>query len=110
MSVKPITPAEVPDAKAATFPDEVLQAFNELIAENYRDGQSVVLQDAVVDRIVAKLNANLGVKPHQRQEVFTRGWLDVEEVYRKAGWIVEYDKLAYNEEYLASFTFTRRWK
>jgi hypothetical protein len=32
--------------------------------------------------------------------------LDIEPIYREAGWIVEYDKPAYCENYDANFTFT----
>jgi hypothetical protein len=106
VSVKPITPAEVPDVKAAAFPDEVLEAFNECIAERFSGYQAVVSQDEVVDRIVSKLNrAEIGAT---RGEVFRRGWLDVEEVYEKAGWIVSYDKPGFNEDYPASFTFRKK--
>jgi len=40
-----------------------------------------------------------------RAEIFDKGWLNVEEVYRAAGWAVEYDKPGFNESYSATFTF-----
>jgi hypothetical protein len=43
-----------------------------------------------------------------RQEVFDNQWLDIEDIYREAGWKVSYDKPAYNETYKAYFTFSRR--
>lgn len=101
MKNRPITPDEVADAKQASFPDEVFQAFNGLIAEKFSGGRAVVKQDDVVERIVSKLDCT-------RQEVFNKGWLNVEEAYRKAGWIVEYDKPGYNETYDAFFTFKQR--
>ncbi len=37
-------------------------------------------------------------------------WLDVEDVYREAGWVVEYDKPGYCESYEATFTFKKDGK
>jgi hypothetical protein len=43
----------------------------------------------------------------KKQQIFDDNLLDVEEVYEKAGWKVEYDKPAFNESYPATFTFRR---
>jgi len=43
-----------------------------------------------------------------RDEVFDKGWLNIEPMYRAAGWKVVYDKPAYNESYEPTFTFTKR--
>ncbi len=42
-----------------------------------------------------------------RAVVFAKGWLEVEDIYRKAGWKVKYDKPAYSENYPATFKFER---
>lgn len=97
MPVKPIAPSEVIKQKEKSLPDEVILVFNELLAQNFSDGRAVVQQDAVV-----KLLEEKGLK---RGEIFRNHWLDVEEIYKKAGWFVEYDKPAYNEDYPATFTF-----
>ena len=98
--IKPISPMEVESEKRKNFPREVFEAFNELIVENAGSGEITVKQKDVVARMVKKgLNAN---------EIFKKGWLDVEDVYRKAGWKVDYDKPAYNEDYDAYFTFSRK--
>lgn len=93
-SVKPISPKDV----AGQIPDAVLSVFNTLITQNFRSGSACVLQDNVVAELVKRgLN---------RDEIFNRGWLDVEALYRGAGWTVEYNKPAYNDEpYPATFTF-----
>ena len=36
------------------------------------------------------------------------GWLDVEGIYRKAGWDVEYDSPGYCEDYPATFKFRKK--
>lgn len=102
MAVKPITPSEVAGQKRESFPDEVFEAFNEIIAANCVNGRSNFTQDAVVKLMVSK-----GLKS---AEIFDKHWLDVEEVYREAGWKVEYDKPGYNEDYSSNFTFTAKRK
>jgi hypothetical protein len=98
MSVKPIRPDEVAEEKLNTLPESVIEVFNDLIAENWDGKSSHVLQRDVVDRIKRKMETN-----H-----FKTSWLDVEDIYRRAGWDVEYDKPGYNESYDASFTFTKK--
>jgi hypothetical protein len=101
--VKPIRPEDIPERRAASVPAAVIESFNELIAENYKDGRSRVIQDEVVERIVAK---SPDVEPATlRSRIYAWGWLDVEPFYRDAGWKVEYDKPGYNEDYKAYFVF-----
>jgi hypothetical protein len=98
--IQPIKPKEVADYKRENFPNEVFEAFNELIVENAGPGEIVVKQKDVVKRMVDKgLN---------RDEIYKKGWLDIEDVYRKAGWKVGYDKPGYNESYDAFFVFKQR--
>lgn len=96
-NIKPITPAEVVDAKAESIPDEVFAAFNKCIAANWDGHQSTIKQSDVVTLIK---QGNPGLLLDYR-------CLDVEPIYRKAGWIVEYDKPGYNESYPATFTFKK---
>jgi hypothetical protein len=98
--VRPIRPEDVANEKVKIFPDEVFLAFNELITQNFSSGYATILQDDIVNRMVSKgLN---------RSDIYKNGWLDVEDVYRKAGWKVEYDKPGYNESYEPSFKFSRK--
>ena len=98
---KPITPAEVVEAKKASLPPEVFDVFNEQIAQNWDGHSATLFQTAVVDAIVAKLGIT-------RAEVFARRYLDIEPIYKKAGWSVVYDKPGYCEDYEASFTFKKK--
>lgn len=95
----PIKPAEVIATRQAAIPEEVFTAFNELITDLWEGNEARVLQDHVIDAILVKFKA-MG-KPIERQLIFDRGWLDIEAVYRKAGWKVVYDKT-----YNAIFTFS----
>ncbi len=96
--IKPITPDEALQLKRELLPPKVLETFNRFIGENIlSNGTAIVYQDDIVKDL-----ANQGL---DRELVFKKGWLDVEDVYREAGWKVEYDKPGYNETYRSSFTF-----
>jgi hypothetical protein len=103
---KPITPAEVAEYQAKIFPAEVFDAFNELIAKDFVNGSSTVKQPAVKALIIEKIAANTPAGETPRP--FEYKWLNIEEVYRKAGWKVEYDKPGYNETYDAYFVFRKK--
>ena len=106
MTVKPISPKEAFEAYAH-LPDKVTKTWNALIVKNRSGRGSVVKQDDAVEALRAAMSED-----HQdlipRQRVFDEGWLEIEEVFRAAGWKVEYDKPAYCETYPATFTFTAR--
>jgi len=97
---KPMKPSEVAKVRLRKLPLVVIDVFDELIVESWCNGEAVVGQDEAVKRISERLKI-------PRQEVFDRHLLDVEEVYRKAGWKVEYDKPGYCETYEATFTFMK---
>lgn len=98
--IKPITPAEVTSAKLSKIPDEVIKAFNDLIVTEWDGYCSVIRQDEIIALVTARLKV-------KRQTVFDNKWLDVEDIFRQAGWKVEYDKPGYNETYEATFTFSK---
>lgn len=102
MAVKPISPREVAKSKLSQIPDEVIEAFNELIAESFSDGCSVVKQSKVVTRIGKKM------KKSGNKTKFDNNWLDIEEIYEKNGWKVVYDQPGFNESYPTTFTFTKK--
>ncbi|MDD5489214.1 MAG: hypothetical protein PHP25_00845 [Candidatus Moranbacteria bacterium] len=97
-NVRPLSPKEVVEKKKDSIPDAVFEAFNELIAKDFNNAYAIVKQKEVVKLLVEK-----GLK---EKEIYENHWLDVEELYRKAGWKVEYDKSAYN----AFFKFRPRGK
>lgn len=91
--MKIIKPSEVVELKKNIIPQEVFDAFNELIAKNWDGRSATVLQDDVVALIISKFASS--VNPYSER------WLDIEDSYRNEGWIVEYDN--YSE---ASFKFS----
>jgi hypothetical protein len=101
-TVAPITPEEVSGLQRELFPPEVFESFNRFIGENIMSGCAVVKQDDVLEDLIS-----LGM---ERSTIFKKGWLNVEGIYREAGWKVEYDRPGYNESYPATFTFTAKKK
>jgi hypothetical protein len=100
--VRPMRPGEVAKRKEIDFPDAVFEAFNEMITRKFSSGSATFKLDDVV-ALMAKKGLN-------RNDIFENHWLDVEDVYRAAGWKVEYDSPAYCETYPATFTFSTRRK
>lgn len=97
-NVQPISPKDVVVKKAQQIPDVVFETFNSLIAQKIGDGgyARFTLKE-IADRLEAQ-----GVN---RKEMFDKHWLDIEDIYRKAGWHVEFDRPGFNEDYEANFTF-----
>lgn len=97
---KPITPQEVVDAKQASLPDVVFDVFNAAIAGAWNGSSAIVRQQPVALTIADRLEISTA-------EVYKRGYMDVEPIYRKAGWKVKYDKPGYNESGEAYFEFSK---
>jgi len=95
---KPLDPAKTHQAPP---PAEVLDSVNELIEENLRGREARVLQKDLEARMVSK---GLAV-----EEIYDKKWMDVEDIYRRAGWTVEYDRPIYygGEDFDAYFVFTK---
>lgn len=97
--IKPVSPEEISPASA--FPDSVIEVWNTLINRNYRNGKSKIYQEEAAQALAAAHSCS-------ETYVYDQGWLDIEEMYRKAGWRVEYDRPAYNENYRAVFYFEKK--
>jgi hypothetical protein len=93
----PIRPEQVGGLKGKYIPAFVFEVFNDEIARHLSNGLAKVKQETVVARLV-ELQLN-------RQEIFDKGYLNIEEAYQAVGWTVSYDKPGYNESGEAMFTF-----
>ena len=86
------------------MPQEVIDAFNELIAESWDGRQAHFTMKVAARRVELKL-AGAGMP---NVNVYEKGWLDVEPIYRKAGWVVAFDNPGYNESYEANYIFKKK--
>jgi len=94
----PMRPKELLAMKRSQIPEAVFDAFNKLIASNWDGCKAIILKSEAVDA----LTKALGV---ENSEIYRLGYLEIDDLYRREGWLVEYDKPAYNENYQASWTF-----
>ena len=101
--VKPLAPSEVTAAQVELFPDFVIETWNTVIAKNWSGTESRILQDDIMRELIAASPMLI-----TRGDVFARHWLDIEDVYRAEGWVVEYNNPAYNEDYPSYVVFKKK--
>lgn len=91
----------MPALKVKSIPPFVFDQVNDLLMQRYEGmGRPIrILQKEILERL--KINNN-GTLP----AAFEWWWLDFEDAYRAEGWLVKYDRPAYNESYDAFFVFT----
>lgn len=99
--IKPISPAEITGKKRGIIPDRVINCWNTLIAEHW-DGScsEIELQEA-------RSRVRLAMDFSESQEIPDL-WLNIEDIYRAEGWIVEFDKPGFNESYKAKYIFSKK--
>lgn len=98
--MKPITPQEVVSLKIANIPDYVIEVFNDLIAKGWNGSYSTVRMETAATTIKSHAQYN-------NERIYDEGWMDIEPLYRKAGWKVVFDKPGYNQIYDAYYTFSK---
>jgi hypothetical protein len=104
MSMKPLRPNEAIALKKGQRPDAIMIAFNQEISSKIivATGKAKVLQKDVIARIKKAL-PNI-----PSQDLFDKGWLDVEGEFREAGWEVKYEKPARDESFDSYFIFQKK--
>jgi hypothetical protein len=100
--VKAFSPQDLDDNPEVRFPDFVIEAFNNVIQRNYRNGWSKF----VISEVAAEIR-KLSPTPLQDRTISKNGWFDIEPLYRKQGWKVEYDSPGFNESYEGNYTFRK---
>jgi hypothetical protein len=93
---KPISPSEVVDRQEELLPDHVIETWNRMIVAAWNGRSATITQKTAVKELGG--SGGDGTP-----------WLNIEDIYRKAGWVVVYDKPGYCETYEASFTFTKEY-
>jgi len=103
--VKPIAPEKITKKKEDFIPDEVIEAFNEIIVEKWNGTQSFFRTKEVVSKIKKKLKLN------RTDKIYDNHWLDVEGIYIKLGWVVKYDSPCYGGlDFEPFFKFSKKEK
>jgi hypothetical protein len=105
----PIKPEDVVELKEKHIPEEVFTAFNNLIAKHFDGRSSRITANSVMSELLINPPKEVvEMEPAcRRKYIFENRYLDVEDIYRNAGWKVEYDGPGYSETYDAYFVFTK---
>lgn len=102
MASKPITPQEAKNELEENFPEFVIDAVNNCIKNNFFGKESFTIKQDVIAEEILKL----APEGTSRDMIFKNHWMDFEDIFRKAGWNVYYDKPGWDENYDAFFKFT----
>ena len=104
---KAISP-EVAKKESAQFridriPQVVIQAVNNLIIKEMADncGSTITITQKEIINEIIRLDPGM-----TSSKIYENNYLDFEDVYRKEGWKVSYDKPGYCESYEPKFSFT----
>lgn len=95
--IKPITPEEVAELQKIPIPPEVIKTFNRLLGEKAVRGHATLY--------MAEIQQSLSNEGVDYGKIFRNGWDELENMYRKAGWSVRYDRPGYNESYKSFYVF-----
>jgi len=101
----PITPKEC--CKIIDIPENVIKAFNKLIQKNWNGRSYAVVKQHDVVNLILSNYASEGLKI-KRQEIFDKGYLDVETLYWNYGWEVKYEKQCIGDNFDSYYTFAKR--
>lgn len=96
----PMHPDDAAKRKADLIPQEVFDTYDALIAQDISHGSATVYLSDLVDALIAR---GLAASFDDAQK---KGYLDVEDVYRRNGWGVRFEKPGYNEGGRQHFVFT----
>lgn len=97
----PITPDMIIADRKKNIPDKVIEIFNEEIQKEWNGHSAVIVQNDIVKRLVQETDFT-------SDEIFHKGYFDIEDIFIKAGREVEYDKPSYHESYAATFIFRKQ--
>ncbi len=100
-----ITPDEAIAQFKKDIPPEVISCWNEVIMNNLYVDKKYVESHFTLEELKKALKNKVGFDDNNKMHLH---WLDLEDVFRDAGWSVKYDQPAYNESYEATFTFKKK--
>jgi len=97
--VKPIKPSEIKD----DIPNKVIQVFNKLIRNSWRNNKAVVYENEVKKLTKYYFAKNKMSEPF----LFKYFYLDIIALYKEAGWKVQYFKPLLAGDYVAQYIFRK---
>lgn len=97
--IAPITPRQAFNPMLHEIQPGIVDVVNELLRQKFDGRQALILQED----IVALFNERY--PDYERERIFREKQLNIEQLYRDSGWIVEYEKPLYYETFPARFIF-----
>lgn len=97
---KPISPKDIINLKEKLIPSDVIDSFNELIAKHFNGNHA----NFGISEAISLIKSKMGV------QTIENNWLAVEDIYRKVGWVVEFDRAGFCEGYESNYTFSLKDK
>lgn len=83
------------------IPDKVIEVFNDLISRYFIKNSATFTRQEVTELICYKLKCCF-------EDIRKGGWLNIEDIYTKAGWQVEYiESSDLNKPLFPFFRFTK---
>lgn len=105
MSSKPIRPSEVKEHFDNNFPSFIIDAINDVIKESYRpNSKKFDVKLSVVKNKIITAISNYNDEFNASYQ-FKDYFLDFENLYKKFGWKVSFDKATYGDSYESFYTF-----
>ena len=100
-TIKPLSPLEVKQKAIESIPSEMVQAVNELLIEN-ASRSSITLKQKDIEARFNKLSNG----KYNHVDIYDKGWMDIEPIFRNAGWKVRYESPDRDQSFDEFFTFT----
>lgn len=102
---KVYSPEDVLKKRVETIPDYVIDAFNDLLTENYQENETITFAYIEQEDVIRKILEYSTDDELTRETIFKKHYLDIENLYRNNGWEVDYKKPMFNEYFKAYFVF-----
>lgn len=102
---KVYSPEDVLKKRVETIPDYVIDAFNDLLTENYQENETITFAYIEQEDVIRKILEYSTDDELTRETIFKKHYLDIENLYRNNGWEVNYKKPMFNEHFKAYFVF-----
>lgn len=110
MSVLPISPEDVKKNYNPDIPDFLIKAVNKLIQQRFNEAslncKSITLYFKEVKELMVGAISNYNDE-YGACITYKNHYLDIENVYHRAGWQITVDKPGYNESYEGRWIFYR---
>jgi len=99
--MKAITPNEVLENRERYIHPDIIKVVNEILSQRF-------IRNSVCKITVKEIWEKFHIlnPEFDKKLLFKEKHMDFEDVYRKSGWVVQYDGPAYNETYDAFFKFS----